>query len=181
MIVLRKKHILAGVLGTTLLIAGYINYKSQPVDISGRITDNVGEASFVVNMKENVENIQDGNNKLTDTYFVSARLEKEQTYDKQVEYHEDIMFNESSDESIKAMAQEQIKSIVNNMSKEMSIEKLLEAKGFEEALAIINNENVNVIVKTMDELNVAQVAQIQSIVMREAGAKPENIHIITKR
>ncbi len=40
---------------------------------------------------------------------------------------------------------------------------------------------MNVVVKSMDELSVAQVAQIQNIVMREANANAENIHIVTKR
>lgn len=180
MIILRKKHILAGVLGMTLLVAGYINYKSQPVDISGEAIDNSTEASFVMNMKDGVESIASENKEIKDAYFVSAKLEREQTYDKQVEYHEDLMFDENADDAVKVMAQEQINIIVDNMSKEMSIEKLLEAKGFEEVFTIINGESVNVVVKTMEELSIAQVAQIQNIVMREANAKAENIHIITK-
>ena len=63
----------------------------------------------------------------------------------------------------------------------MAIEKLIEAKGFEEALAIINEDNVNVIVKTEEDLSVAQVAQIQNIVMRESASDAEDIHIVTKR
>ena len=54
-------------------------------------------------------------------------------------------------------------------------------KGFNDVLAIINDENVNVIVKTNEELSVAQIAQIQNIVMREADSKAEDIHIVTKR
>ena len=49
----------------------------------------------------------------------------------------------------------------------MSIETLLKAKGFEDTIALINEPNVNVVVKSIEELNVAQVAQIQNIVMRE--------------
>ena len=79
------------------------------------------------------------------------------------------------------MAQEQINCISNNLTKEMSIETLLQAKGFEDCIAIINEPNVNVVVKSMDELSVAQVAQIQNIVMREANANAENIHIVTKK
>ena len=57
MIILHKKHILAGTLGTMLLVAGYINYKSQPVDISGNITDKkitYEECTSIINkLKEN--------------------------------------------------------------------------------------------------------------------------------
>jgi len=181
LIILHKKQILAGTLGTMLLVAGYINYKSQPVDISGNITDNVGDAKFVVNMKENIESIDANTSNISDAYFVSAKLEKEDTYNKQVKYHEDIMYNENSDDAVKTIAQEQINNIVDKMSKEMAIENLLEAKGFEEVLVLINEDNVNVVIKTAEELNISQVAQIQSVVMREANVKAENIHVITKR
>jgi len=181
MIILHKKHILAGTLGTMLLVAGYINYKSQPVDISGNITDNISDAQFVMNMKENIESIDTEKSNISDSYFVSAKLEKEDTYNKQVKYHEEIMYNENSDEAIKTMAQGEINNIVSKMSKEMTIESLLEAKGFSDVLALINEDNVNIVVKTAEELNISQVAQIQSVVMREANAKPENIHIITKK
>ena len=105
MIILHKKHILAGTLGTMLLIAGYINYKSQPVDISGNIIENTGEAAFVVNMRENIEDVDTKNSNMSDAYFVSAKLEKEDTYNRQVKYHEEIMYNENSDETAKTMAQ----------------------------------------------------------------------------
>jgi len=181
MIILHKKQILAGALGSMLLIAGYINYKSQPVDISGNIVENANEAQFVVNMKDSIEDVDSKNSNIGDAYFVSASLEKEDTYNKQVKYYEDIMYNENSDEAVKTMAQSEITNIVNKMAKEMAIESLLEAKGFVEVLALINEDNINVIVKTPEELNISQVAQIQSVVMREANALPENIHIITKK
>ena len=81
---------------------------------------------------------------------------------------------------MKKIAQEQINHISNNLNKEMSIETLLKAKGFDDSVAIINEDNVNVVVKSVEELDVAQVAQIQNIVMREAGARAEDIHIVTK-
>ena len=180
MIILHKKHILAGTLGTMLVVAGYINYRSQPVDISGNITDNVNDAQFVVNMKETLEDVDAKSSNMSDAYFVSAKLEKEDTYDRQVKYHEEIMYNENSNEATKTMAQSEINNIVGKMSTEMTIESLLEAKGFAEVLALINDDNVNIVVKTPEELNISQVAQIQSVVMREANVKAENIHIITK-
>ena len=182
MLVMRKKHVLAGVLGVTLVMAGIINFSNQPgVEVSGDIVENKGEASFVSNMVDNLEAVNSNTSELTDAYFVSARLERDRTYGEQIEIQENILYNEKSDENAKKIAQEQINYISNNLTKEMSIETLLKAKGFDDTIAIINDPNVNVVVKAMEELNVAQVAQIQNIVMREANAKPENIHIVTKK
>jgi len=181
MLVIRKKHVLAGVLGITLVAAGLINVRSQPgIEVSGDIVDNTGEATFVSNMVDNISAVDTSNTELTDAYFVSAKLERDRTYGEQIEIQESILYNEKSDENMKKIAQEQINYISNNLNKEMSIETLLKAKGFDDSVAIINEDNVNVVVKAMEELDVAQVAQIQNIVMREAGARAENIHIVTK-
>jgi len=181
LIILRKKYILAITLGIMLVLGGFFNYKNQPIDVSTDIVDNSADAAYVVNMKEKIESIDPDNSQIADAYFVSARLEKEDTYNKQVKYQEEILYNEKSSDNIKKVAQEQVNIIVDKMSKEMAIEKLLEAKGFDEILAIINDDNVNIVVKTSEELTISQVAQIQSVVMREANAKAENIHVITKK
>lgn len=180
MLVIHKKNILVGVLGATLVMAGVVNYTNQSmVEVSSDMTSTLGEAAYVSGMVDNLE----GNHleELADAYFVSARLERDKTYGEKIEVQENILYNEKSDESMKKVAQEEINCISDNLTKEMSIETLLKAKGFEDSLALINEPNVNVVVKSMEELNVAQVAQIQNIVMREANAKPENIHIVTKR
>ncbi len=181
MLVIRKKHVLAGVLGVTLVAAGVINVRSQPgVEVSGNIVENDKEASFVSSMVDNISAVDSSSSELSDAYFVSAKLERDRTYGEQIEIQENILYNDKSDENMKKVAQEQINYISDNLNKEMSIETLLKAKGFEDSVAIINEDNVNVVVKAMEELDVAQVAQIQNVVMREAGAKPENIHIVTK-
>ena len=181
MIVIRKKHVVAGVLGVTLVAAGVINVRSQPgVTVSGDIIENSNEAQFVSSMVDNISAADLSGTELSDAYFVSAKLERDRTYGERIEIQEDILYNEKSDENMKKVAQEQINHISNNLTKEMSIETLLKAKGFDDSVAIINDDSVNVVVKSLEELNVAQVAQIQNIVMREAGARAENIHIVTK-
>ena len=177
---IRKKHALVGVLAAIIATAAMINYNNQPgVEVSGEMVNYDGESKYVSEMVDNLSAINSA--EVSDAYFVSARLERDRTFGEQVELQESILYNEKSDENTKKMAQEQINCISNNLTKEMSIETLLQAKGFEDCIAIINEPNVNVVVKSMDELSVAQVAQIQNIVMREANANAENIHIVTKR
>lgn len=182
MFILKKKHVLAVILGIMLLLAGYVNYSNDVIDVSGEIVDNSGEAEYVVNLKDNLSTIGESEDaSMSDAYFVSARLEKEETYEKQMNTHKEIMYDEKSTVTAKSEAQLKLNQIVDKISKEMAIEKLIEAKGFQEVLAIINDENVNVIVKTDEDLSVAQIAQIQNIVMREANSEAEDIHIVTKK
>ena len=182
MLILKKKHILAVVLGIMLLLAGYINYTGEVIDVSGEVTDGSGDAHYVVNLKNELDTIEKSQDvSVSDAYFVSARLEKEETYEKQMDIHKEILYDEKSNQSAKSEAQTSLNKIVDKIAKEMAIEKLIEAKGFSEALAIINEDNVNIIVKTEEDLSVSQVAQIQNIVMREADSDAEDIHIVTKR
>ena len=179
MLLIRKKHILAGVLGVVLVTAGLINYGNQPgLEVSGDIVPNTGETSSVSEVVGNLEVANPSN--IGDAYFVSAKLERDRTYGEQIEIQENILYNEKSDDNMKKIAQEQINHISNNLNKEMSIETLLKAKGFDDTVAIINDDSVNVVVKSMEELGIAEVAQIQNIVMRESGARAENIHIVAK-
>lgn len=179
---LRKKQVLVCVLAAIIGTAAMVNYNSQPgVEVSGEIVENDGESKYVSSLVDNLEAVNSDSSELSDAYFVSARLERDRTFGEQIEIQENILYNEKSDENAKKIAQEQINAISNNLTKEMSIETLLEAKGFEECIAIINEPSVNVVVKSMEELSVAQVAQIQNIVMREANAEAQNIHIVTKK
>ncbi len=181
LIILPKKQLIAVLLGTMLVVVGALNYKNPTVEVSGNITENLGETEFVVNMKEDVEKIDTANSSISDEYFVTAHHEKEDTYNKQIKYHEDILYSEKSDDDAKKLAQERINSIIDKISKEMAIEKILMAKGFSDVLTIINDDNVNVIIKTVEELNISEVAQVQSVIMREAKVNPEDVHIITKK
>lgn len=182
MLVICKKQVLLGALGTTLAVAAVVNYSNQPTtEVSGEILDYSGESKYVSSLVDNLDAINSNATELSDAYFVSARLERDRTYSEQIEIQEGILYNDKSDENVKKIAQEQINCISNNLTKEMSIETLLKAKGFEDTIAIINEPSVNVVVKSMEELNVAQVAQIQNVVMREANSRAENIHIITKK
>ncbi|UKI20029.1 MAG: SpoIIIAH-like family protein [Oscillospiraceae bacterium] len=67
--------------------------------------------------------------------------------------------------------------LTDTMEKELLIEGLLKAKGFEDAVITISDTAVNVIVKQKD-LTKQQVAQVLEIVLREAGdISAENVKI----
>lgn len=67
--------------------------------------------------------------------------------------------------------------LTDTMEKELLIEGLLKAKGFEDAVITISDAAVNVIVKQKD-LTKQQVAQVLEIVLREAGdISAENVKI----
>ena len=61
----------------------------------------------------------------------------------------------------------------------MIAENLIKNKGFKYFLIFVNNDSISVVVRA-EKLQESDIAQIQSIVQRELGAKVENIHISNK-
>ena len=61
----------------------------------------------------------------------------------------------------------------------MAIENLIKAKGFQDAVVLIDNDTANVIVQA-DKLSEQEVAQIQDIVTRQTGISIDNIKIMNR-
>ena len=87
-----------------------------------------------------------------------------------------ITSQESSTEAI-ANAENLKLEIIAEMEKELVMEGLIKAKGFEDAIVTFSNEYVNVVVKS-NELQSNEVAQIVEIVKEQTGKSIENIVII---
>ncbi len=109
-------------------------------------------------------------------YFASFRTTRESTRDKEIEYLNAIIHNESTDAETLADAQKQLLEIVDCMEKELTIENLIKAKGFADAAVTFHYGSVNVVVDCT-ELTNEQVAQILDIVTRETGEPAANIKI----
>lgn len=69
--------------------------------------------------------------------------------------------------------------LTSNTEKEMLLETLIKAYGFEDAVVVIglDSENVNVIAKS-DNLTAEDAVAIYTIIYEEASVSPENVKII---
>ena len=79
----------------------------------------------------------------------------------------------------KAIAQNEITEINNTKNAIMIAENLIKSKGFQDVLILVNDVNVNVVIKA-EKLETSEIAQIQNIIAREMSANIENIHISNK-
>ena len=104
---------------------------------------------------------------------------KKQERSKEVEYINSVVNNPESDPEIIKEAQAQLLEITSNMEAELAIENLIKAKGFDDVIVIIHNDNVNVIVDKT-ELVSEEVAMILDIVKKESNKETGNITIIPK-
>ncbi len=113
----------------------------------------------------------------TASYFTSYRNDRESTRDQEILYYDAIIDSPSSSEAA-IMAAEQAKmELVSLMEKELAVEGLIKAQGFEDCVIAISNEKVNVVVKG-SSLTENEVAQISTIVKEQLDTQLKNIVII---
>lgn len=166
--VIGKGQIAVGVMVVALVAAIWLNTKYMPTT-----TKYLGEASYVSNTEENA--VQTSAKQ--EDYFTEAKNERKKALETACETVEELLKSEPLSEKDKESALKQIENIGETIKKEANIEMLLKAKGFTEAVAVIGNEGINIIVKS-DGLTTANTMQIQDIATSESGLDLSKIKII---
>lgn len=116
----------------------------------------------------------------TDSYFSSVEVSRKRARDEALEVLNAVVENDQASDVVKAEAMAEIQTIAKEMSQESNIESILMSKGFAQCLAVINGESANIVVRTEEQLNASQLAQINAVVYEQAGIEPVNITIVAK-
>ncbi|MHB1315567.1 MAG: SpoIIIAH-like family protein [Christensenellales bacterium] len=167
MIKAKKRYFVLAGLVILLVLTGYLNYR-----FNNQATNDQTTAA---------QNKEDDSQQTGSSlgFFESFRLERDETRIKETEYIDAIINHEETDAETLKDAQQQKLDLATAMEKELTIEGLIKAKGFEDAVVTLHAGSVNVIVDA-EQLSSQQVAQILDIVQRESGEKSENIKIMPK-
>ncbi|MBR3325405.1 MAG: SpoIIIAH-like family protein [Clostridia bacterium] len=112
-------------------------------------------------------------------YFTKTKLEREKMYSQMLETYQKIIENPNIPNDQKSIASNEIKNINSKKGAIATIENLMKAKGFEDVAVLVNDNSINIVVKSSNNLETTQVAQIQNIVSREFQSDIEDIHITT--
>ena len=118
------------------------------------------------------------NKSMENSYFVQAKLDREQARAKQKEILDEMINNKNLSESKKTECIDNKIEIQKRIEKESAAESLLESKGFDETYVRIDDETVDVVINK-EMLSDAEVAQIEDIVKRKTGFKANQIRIST--
>ena len=113
----------------------------------------------------------------TASYFQTYRSTRESTRDQELLYYDAIISNETSSEEAVKNAESLKLDLIGQMEKELVVEGLIKAKGFEDCIVSMLDGNVNAVVKA-NELSSTEVAQILAIIQSQLSANFENIKII---
>jgi stage III sporulation protein AH len=179
--VIERKNILTIVLIVVLAVAGYLNIRSNRQAAQQAAAD---PAQMEDTAEEQVP--EEGSTPADHVRFVSAtpgdffsefKAKREQTRREEIEYVRTILNQDNLDDVQIAQAQDKILEITDGMEKELTVEGLLEAKGFSPVAAVFHPGSVNIIVGS-ESLTEEQVTQIADVVVRETGIGMEDINII---
>lgn len=197
---LRKKNIIICSMIILLFVVGYVynnftagKLEDTSMDLDSAMIETESTAFKDEGDKMSVETntaesgevavVTDTNSNAIETtgssFFSEYRLEREKNRSKEVEMWEDIINNGSAEETFKNLAQQELVKIVALTDKEMIIENLIIARGFNDALVFLTDDSATVIVEAK-ELTTKDVAQIQDIVVRKTKLDAKNIKIMRK-
>ncbi len=110
------------------------------------------------------------------SYFIQAKLEREQARSKQKDLLNEMINNDKLDSTKKSQAADQMLEIQKRIEKETAAESMIEAKGFKEAYVRIDDDTVDVVVDRQ-QLTESEIAQIEDIVKRKTGVSADKIRI----
>ena len=105
-----------------------------------------------------------------------AKLNREQIRAKNTENLTNIVNDANLDKSSKTAAVNELAKIADYSEKEMAIEILLEAKGFNDVVASVSDTGVDIVVNKQS-LETSQKAQIEDIAKRKTGMTADKINI----
>lgn len=105
------------------------------------------------------------------------RLEREQLAARQEAQLNDIIYNDKTDASTVAQAQRQLLSLLTRREQEVTLEGILQGRGFDGALVSVGERSANVLLRR-EAVTSAESAVILELVMRETGLTGGNVKII---
>ena len=110
------------------------------------------------------------------SYFVQAKLDREQSRSKQKDMLNEMLNNEKIDDEKKNEVTTAMLQIQQRIEKETAAESMIKAKGFGDVYVRIDDDTVDVVVDK-GELTDAEIAQIEDIVKRKTGVSADKIRI----
>ncbi|MGN1320612.1 MAG: SpoIIIAH-like family protein [Acutalibacteraceae bacterium] len=141
----------------------------------------LGEATYVSSQNEisseAVQTSAKAENEDAD-YFETARNDRQKVLSEAQETVEETLKSANATDAEREKAFETVNQIAARVEKANNIETLLKAKGFNDAVVVIGDSDVNVVVKS-DGITTAQTLQIQDIVTAQTEIPLGNIKIVT--
>ncbi|MDD5944639.1 MAG: SpoIIIAH-like family protein [Clostridia bacterium] len=206
MFAVKRNQVVVTALAVMIAVAGYLNFTeskssgdiekvdlNDPTSYEALLNDD-GSISTVADDSDGLEFALGGGTEETgsqvyddtgaaiyvsttaDTYFVQAKLEREQARASQKDMLTEMINNNNVDEAKKQECADNLLEIQQRIEKETAAEAMIESKGFDEVYVRIDDDTVDVVVNK-SELTDSELAQIMDIVTRKTGMKESQVRI----
>lgn len=185
---IKKNHIIITALAIMIAIAGYINYAEGIDDLiknKGKDepkNEELIEVGNVLDSDEEDEIIDEPgtvvltSGKVRNEQLAQAKLNREQLRASSEEELMNIINNKDLTEDAKKSAVEQYSKLKDISEKEVAIELLLSAKGFDNSVVSISENSVDAVLEVV-ELSEKDKAQVEDIIKRKTGFEASQISI----
>lgn len=174
--IIGRRQIVLTVLVLALGVAIYLNWQfsktGEDLELTAVLSSskNYGDAQYVN------KNSNTSSSKPVDDYFEQAKNTRSRTRQEAINILKEVTTNAKVSAEDKTKAVLATAAIAKSVEHEGRIENLLKAKGFNECLATIDEQNASIVVRA-NKLTESQVAQIKDIVMSVTGFTPDKIKI----
>lgn len=185
---IKKNHIIITALAIMIAIAGYINYAEGIDDLiknKGKDepkNEELIEVGNVLDSDDEDEIIDEPgtvvltSGKVRNEQLAQAKLNREQLRASSEEELMNIINNKDLTEDAKKTAVEQYSKLKDISEKEVAIELLLSAKGFDNSVVSISENSVDAVLEVI-ELSEKDKAQVEDIIKRKTGFEASQISI----
>ena len=186
----KKNQVIITALAIMIAVAGYINYAGNISDIisvssksGSKVVNTSTDDTIFTEEEPDDESLEEpGSVILTSGQGVSssviseAKLNREQIRAKNTENLTNIVNDTTIDKASKTEAINELAKIAEYSEKEAAIELLLEAKGFNDVVASVAEDRVDIVIN-QQTLENSQKAQIEDIAKRKTGVTSDKITI----
>lgn len=165
---IKKRGAIYGVIALLLCVAVYLNWSY--VDTPDEL---------LVAEQTDPDSTETSGTAEDQDYFAASRLSREQARDEAVSTLKELSESETADQTAKDEAAAQISALAEDSVAEANIESMIRAKGYEDAVVMIGDGSVNVVVAPPEGgLQATDVTVIKDIVVAEAGVTAGQIKIV---
>ena len=187
----KKNQVIITALAIMIAVAGYINYAGNISDIisvssksGSKVVNTSTDDTIFTEEEPDDESLEEpGSVILTSGQGVSssviseAKLNREQIRAKNTENLTNIVNDTAIDKASKTEAINELAKIAEYSEKEAAIELLLEANVFNDVVASVAEDSVDIVIN-QQSLENRQKAQIEDIAKRKTGVTSDKITII---
>ena len=165
---IKKRGAIYGVIALLLCVAVYLNWSYVDTPDELLAAD-----------QTNPDSTETSGTAEDQDYFAASRLSRAQARDEAVSTLKELSESETADQTAKDEAAAQISALAEDSVAEANIESMIRAKGYEDAVVMIGDESVNVVVAPPEGgLQATDVTVIKDIVVAEAGVTAGQIKIV---